>query len=402
MFYDYLIVGAGLYGCVFANEARKHGHSVLVIEKRDDIAGNVHTSETRGIQVHDYGAHIFHTSDKQVWDYVCGYVTMNHYVNSPVAFYKDETFNLPFNMNTFNRLWGVRTPSEAQAKIQEQSERAVREILAKRKGVSEEAVSDEEIRSFEAVNLEEQGLSLAGHDIFDKLVKGYTEKQWGRPCSELPAFILKRLPVRLTYDNNYFNDPYQGIPTEGYTELCRRILEGIPVKTGTSFEDYILTENGLPAEQGGEYIATDGNSFGKIVYTGRIDTFFHAAFGALEYRSLRFEHEDLPDVDNFQGNAVINYTAAEVPYTRIIEHKHFMFGAGEGTVITREYPEKYEEGKEPYYPVNDEKNNALFARYLEKAKQYPKILFGGRLGQYRYYDMDKVIRAALDDSHKKK
>ena len=400
MYYDYLIVGAGLYGCVFANEVRKHGHSVLMIDRRDDIAGNIHTSEIRGIQVHDYGAHIFHTSDKQVWDFVRGFVTMNGFINAPIAFYKDETYNLPFNMNTFNRLWGVRTPAEAQAKIKEQSALAVREILADRRGIPGRAVTEADILNFQAANLEEQGLSLAGHDIFDRLVKGYTEKQWGRPCAELPAFIIQRLPVRLTYDNNYFNDPYQGIPKEGYTELCKRIVEGIPVRTGTAFEDYILTEDGLPAEQGGEYIATDGNSFGEIVYTGRIDAFFRFSFGALEYRSLRFEHEDLPNVDNYQGNAVINYTEANVPYTRIIEHKHFMFGAGEGTVITREYPEKYAEGKEPYYPVNNEKNNALYERYLEKAKQFPKIIFGGRLGKYRYYDMDKVIRAAIDDAHK--
>ena len=399
MYYDYLIVGAGLYGCVFANEVRKHGHSVLVIDRRDDIAGNVHTSEKRGIQVHDYGAHIFHTSDKHVWDYVCGYVTMNHYVNSPIAFYKNETYNMPFNMNTFNRMWGVRTPDEAQARIREQTREAVRQILSNRRGVSKESISEEDLASFQAVNLEEQGLSLVGHDIFNKLVKGYTEKQWGRSCSELPAFIIKRLPVRLTYDNNYFNDPYQGIPEEGYTELCRRLLEGIPVKTDTAFEDYILMEEALPARSGDEYVSLDGNSFGEIVYTGRIDTFFRSNLGSLEYRSLRFEEEDLPDVDNYQGNAVINYTEREVPFTRIIEHKHFMFGKGEGTVITREYPEVYEEGKEPYYPVNDEKNNELFARYQEKAKRFPHIHFGGRLGQYRYYDMDKVIRAAIDDSH---
>lgn len=414
MKFDYLIVGSGLYGCVFAHEMQKRGHSILLIEKRNEIGGNVHSSLKRGIQVHDYGAHIFHTSDKEVWDYIGNFVTMNRYTNSPVAFYKGETYNLPFNMNTFNRMWGVRTPKEAEEKIKEQSELAVREIIAKRRSIKPSEVSCDEIRDFKADNLEEQGLFLAGKDIFEKLIKGYTEKQWGRSCGELPGFIISRLPFRFIYDNNYFNDSYQGIPREGYTAFCERLLgidrsfkaedcenaKPIELRLGTSLKDVLIFKNDLPEEENGYFISGNGDTFKHIVYTGRIDEFFSFKEGRLEYRSLRFETEDLPDVDNYQGNAVVNYTERSVPYTRIIEHKHFLFGEGEGTVITREYPETYEEGKEPYYPINDEANNSVYEKYEELAKKYKNISFGGRLGTYKYYNMDQVIRQALDDSRR--
>ncbi|NLL79107.1 MAG: UDP-galactopyranose mutase [Clostridiales bacterium] len=361
MKYDYLIVGAGLFGAVFAYEMKKKGKTSLVIEKRPHLAGNIYTEEKCGIQVHKYGAHIFHTSDKRIWDYVNQFVEFNHYVNSPLAVYGDELYNLPFNMNTFSKMWGIRTPKEAKDKIAEQ----IKEL-----GIAEPR------------NLEEQALSLAGRDVYEKLVKGYTEKQWGRDCKELPAFIIKRLPLRFTYDNNYFNDPYQGIPKGGYTQIVEKMLEGIPVLLNTEYSAYMASEN--------------RPSFKKIVYTGMIDEYFTYRLGALEYRSLRFEEEVLTGVDNFQGNAVVNYTEREVPYTRIIEHKHFEFGKQPDTIITKEYPAEWKKGDEPYYPVNDEKNNALFAHYSRLAEVEPNVLFGGRLGQYQYYDMDKVIAAALE------
>ena len=406
MNYDYLVVGAGLYGCVFAHEAAKAGKKCLVIDKRDTIAGNVHTSEVMGIQVHDYGAHIFHTSDEEVWQYVQKFAHFNNYVNSPIAVYKDELYNLPFNMNTFSKMWGIRTPEEAQNIIGKQSREAVVEILKKR-GVA--APTDYDISNFEADNLEEQGLSLAGKDVFEKLVKGYTEKQWGRSCSELPSFIIKRLPFRFIYDNNYFNDPYQGIPVGGYTAMCERLLgmrddmggqicgiqayNNITVQLSTDFFEYVDMKNQRP---GKEITANNGDTFAKVVYTGMIDEFFDYELGNLEYRSLRFETTSLPEVDNYQGNAVVNYTEREVPYTRIIEHKHFEFGKGRGTVITKEYPAEWKPGEEPYYPMNNDKNNTIFARYQSKAASWSQIIFGGRLGQYKYFNMDQVVRQALD------
>ena len=359
MKYDYLIVGAGLFGAVFAYEATQRGYSCLVIDRRDHIAGNVYTEEIEGINVHKYGAHIFHTSDRKIWNYVNQFAEFNNYINSPVAVYKDELYNLPFNMNTFSKLWGVRTPAEAKKKIAEQ--------------VAAEGIT-------EPRNLEEQALSLVGRDIYEKLVKGYTEKQWGRPCTELPSFIIRRLPLRFIYDNNYFNDRYQGIPVGGYTAIVEKLLEGAEVRTGVDFADL---------QAGGEVEAE------RIIYTGRIDEYFKEKLGALEFRSLRFETEVL-DEENFQGNAVVNYTEAEVPYTRIIEHKHFAFGKQAKTVITREYPATWEAGMEPYYPVNDERNSALYEEYAALAAQEKGVLFGGRLGQYKYYDMDKVIAAALE------
>jgi len=406
MNYDYLVVGAGLYGCVFAHEAAKAGKKCLVIDKRDAIAGNVHTSEVMGIQVHDYGAHIFHTSDEEVWQYVQKFAHFNNYVNSPIAVYKDELYNLPFNMNTFSKMWGIRTPEEAQNIIGKQSREAVVEILKKR-GVADP--TDYDISNFEADNLEEQGLSLAGKDVFEKLVKGYTEKQWGRSCSELPSFIIKRLPFRFIYDNNYFNDPYQGIPVGGYTAMCERLLgmrddmggqicgiqayNNITVQLSTDFFEYVDMKKQRP---GKEVTANNGDTFAKVVYTGMIDEFFDYELGNLEYRSLRFETTSLPEVDNYQGNAVVNYTEREVPYTRIIEHKHFEFGKGRGTVITKEYPAEWKPGEEPYYPMNNDKNNAIFARYQSKAASWSQIIFGGRLGQYKYFNMDQVVRQALD------
>ena len=359
MKYDYLVVGAGLYGAVFAYEAAKKGKRCLVIDKRGHIAGNIYCKEIEGIQVHQYGAHIFHTSNKKVWEYVNQFAEFNNYINSPIAVYKDELYNLPFNMNTFSKMWGIRTPKEAKEKIAQQ--------------VAESGITRPK-------NLEEQGISLVGRDVFEKLVKGYTEKQWGRDCKELPPFIIQRLPVRFTYDNNYFNDRYQGIPIGGYTRLAEQMLEGIEVKLNTDYFSFIK-ENPDIAE--------------KTVFTGMIDEYFGYKLGALEYRSVYFETEVL-DTDNYQGNAVVNYTEREVPYTRIIEHKHFEFGKQEKTVISREYSSEWKVGREPYYPVNDEKNNTLFARYRKLAAKEKNVIFGGRLGDYKYYDMDKVIEAALD------
>lgn len=371
MHYDYMIVGAGLFGSAFAYEMNKKGRRVLLIDRRSHIAGNIYTEDVKGIQVHRYGAHIFHTSDKKIWKYVNQFAEFNHYINSPVANYKGEIYNLPFNMNTFNRMWGVVTPEQAKEKIAEQ-------------------IANLHIK--EPSNLEEQALSLVGKDVYEKLVKGYTEKQWGRSCKELPAFIIKRLPLRFTYDNNYFNDRYQGIPIGGYTIMVEKMLEGIEVKTGISYKDFAVEE-----ERDGRMCAVDrqGNTYEKIVYTGMIDEYFDYALGHLEYRSLQFETEILADCDNYQGNAVVNYTEREIPYTRVIEHKHFEFGTQKGTVITREYPALWKEGEEPYYPINDEKNDALLKKYQELARTKPHVIFGGRLGQYRYYDMDKVIAQAL-------
>ena len=361
--YDYLIVGAGLYGAVFAREMTRRGKCCLVIDRREHIAGNIYTENISGINVHKYGAHIFHTSDKEVWNYVNQFAEFNNYINSPVAVYKDELYNLPFNMNTFSKMWGIRTPAEAKAKIAEQ-------VAA--------------LHITEPKNLEEQALSLVGTDVYTKLVKDYTEKQWGRDCKELPAFIIKRLPCRFTYNNNYFNDRYQGIPMGGYTAMVEKMLEGVEVRLNTDYFDLIRQEPNIAS---------------KIVYTGCIDEFFGYRLGALKYRSVRFETEELP-MENFQGNAVVNYTSWEQPYTRIIEHKHFEFGTQPTTVISREYSAEWKPGMEPYYPVNDAENGALYARYQELAKQQGNVIFGGRLGKYKYYDMDKVIRAALDDLKK--
>lgn len=360
--YDYLIVGAGLFGAVFAHEAAAAGKRCLVIDKRGHIAGNIYTEKVEGIDVHRYGAHIFHTNNKKVWDYVNRFAVFNRYTNAPVANYKGELYNLPFNMNTFNKMWGVVTPAQAQAKIEEQRAACYTE---------------------HPKNLEEQAINLVGTDIYEKLIKGYTEKQWGRPCTALPAFIIKRLPVRLTFDNNYFNALYQGIPNEGYTALVANMLEGVEVLLNV---DYLAEREALSA------LAR------KVVYTGPIDAYFGYRLGALQYRSVRFETETL-DMPNYQGNAVINYTDAETPYTRIIEHKHFVFGStepGTKTVISREYSAEWKPGDEPYYPVNDEENGALYARYRELADALPNVLFGGRLGEYKYYDMDRVIEAALE------
>lgn len=367
--FDYLVVGAGLFGSVFSYEMSQQGKSCLTIDKRGHIAGNIYTSEKRGIHIHEYGAHIFHTSSKEIWDYVNQFADFNHFVNSPMAVYKDEIYNLPFNMNTFSRLWGVKTPKEAKEKINGQIEGPP---------------------GGEPQNLEEQALSLAGRDVYEKLIKGYTEKQWGRDCRELPAFIIKRVPLRFTYDNNYFSDRYQGIPIGGYTAIIEKMLKGIEVRLHTDYREFAKRQKEA-AGRGEDYISWD-----KVLYTGMIDEYFDYCLGNLEYRSLRFEKEDMPWCDNYQGNAVVNYTERQVPWTRIIEHKHFQFGAGEGTVITREYPVAWKMGDEPYYPVNDEGNNRLFAQYQELAGKEKNVLFGGRLGQYRYYDMDKVIQAALD------
>lgn len=361
--YDYLVVGAGLFGAVFAHEAALRGKKIKVIEKRDHIAGNIYTHEVDGIQVHQYGAHIFHTSDKQIWDYVNQFATFNRYTNSPVANYKGKMYNLPFNMNTFNELWGAKTPQEAMNKIAEQKSAA--------------KITDQ------PKNLEEQAISLVGTDIYQKLVKGYTEKQWGQKATDLPAFIIRRLPVRYTYDNNYFNDTYQGIPIGGYTQIVEKMLDHpqIDVKTGVDFFD-----------NKEKYL----KDYPRVIFTGMIDQYFNYQLGELEYRSLRFESEEL-SVDNYQGNAVVNYTDAETPFTRIIEHKHFEFGKGDKnkTVITREYPVDWKRGDEPYYPVNNKRNNGLYKQYTELAKQEGNVVFGGRLGQYRYYDMHQVIHAAL-------
>ena len=358
MKYDYLIVGAGLYGAVFAHEAKNAGKKVLVIDRRDHIAGNVYTEEVEDINVHKYGAHIFHTNNKEVWEYVNRFAEFNRFTNSPVANYRGELYSLPFNMYTFNKMWGVVTPEEAAAKIEEQKRAA---------GVSEPK------------NLEEQAISLVGTDIYEKLIKGYTEKQWGRPCRELPAFIIKRLPVRLTFDNNYFNALYQGIPQGGYTKMVSNMLEGAEVRLGV---DYLAEKKELDA-------LAD-----KVVYTGAIDAYFGYKLGVLEYRSVRFETEVL-DKPNFQGNAAVNYTDAGTPWTRIIEHKWFEFGAQPKTVISREYSSEWKVGDEPYYPVNDEKNMKLYEEYKNLSASEEKVIFGGRLGEYRYYDMDAVIASAL-------
>lgn len=359
MKYDYLVVGAGLFGAVFAHEAKKAGKTCLVIDRRNHIAGNIYTENVNGINVHKYGAHIFHTSNKEIWEYVNQFAEFNNYINSPVAVYKDELYNLPFNMNTFSKLWGIRTPDEAKAKIQEQ-------------------IAQLDIQ--EPKNLEEQALSLAGRDVYEKLVKGYTEKQWGRPCTELPAFIIKRLPLRFIYDNNYFNDRFQGIPMGGYTQIVEGMLDGIEVRLNTDYFD-LVKENPDIAE--------------KTLFTGMIDEFYQYQLGTLQYRTVRFETEEL-DCENYQGNAVVNYTEREVPYTRIIEHKHFEFGKQPNTIISREYSSEWKPGIEPYYPINDEKNNTLFTQYRQLADREDKVIFGGRLGNYKYYDMDKVIEAALD------
>ena len=361
--YDYLIVGAGLYGAVFARELTRRGKSCLVIDRRNHVAGNIYTEKMAGINVHKYGAHIFHTSDREVWEYVNQFAEFNNYVNSPLAVYRDELYNLPFNMNTFSKMWGIRTPKEARQMI----ERQVAEL-----GIAEPQ------------NLEEQALSLVGTDVYTKLIKGYTEKQWGRDCRELPAFIIRRLPCRFTYDNNYFNDRWQGIPIGGYTQMVEKMLEGADVLLQTDYFDLIREQPELAH---------------TVVYTGCIDEFFGYRLGALKYRSVRFETEKLPE-ENYQGNAVVNYTDREVPYTRVIEHKHFEFGKQPTTVISREYSAEWKPGLEPYYPVNDAENSALYAQYQQLAAQQENVIFGGRLGQYRYYDMDKVIRAAMDELEK--
>ena len=371
--YDYLVVGSGLYGAIFAYEANKKGKKVLVIDKREHVGGNIYTENKDGINVHKYGAHIFHTSNKEVWEYINQFAEFNRYTNSPVARYKDELYNMPFNMNTFNKLWGVVTPKEAKEKIEQEKREA---------GIKEPK------------NLEEQAISLVGKTIYEKLVKGYTEKQWGQKATELPSFIIKRLPVRFIYDNNYFNNLYQGIPVGGYTKIIEKMLDGIEVRLNCDF-----FENRKELE----------NMTEKIIFTGQIDKYYDYRFGELEYRSLRFETEEL-DEENYQGNAVVNYTEYEVPYTRIIEHNHFEYGASLGkmpegkalekTIITKEYPDTWNKEKEPYYPINNERNNSLYEKYKQLADSDTKVIFGGRLGQYKYYDMDKVIEEALNLSKK--
>lgn len=358
--YDYLIVGAGLFGATFAYEMIKRGKKCLVLDRRNHIGGNIYCEKINGINVHKYGAHIFHTNDKKIWDYVNQFVEFNNYINSPIANYKGEIYNLPFNMNTFSKLWGIKTPKEAK------------EIIEKQK---------KEFEIKEPKNLEEQAISLIGKDVYIKLIKEYTEKQWGKECKELPAFIIKRLPVRYTYDNNYFNDRYQGIPIGGYNKIIERMLEEADVELGV---DYLKNKE--------KY----SKLADKVLYTGMIDEYFDYKFGNLEWRSLKFENEILKDEDNYQGNAVVNYTSHNEKYTRIIEHKHFEFNKCEGTVITKEYPMNWKIGDEAYYPVNDEKNNKLYIKYKELADKEKNIIFGGRLGDYKYYDMDKVINAALE------
>lgn len=357
--YNYLIVGAGLYGCVFASEMKRRGKNCLVIDRRDHVGGNVYTKEVEGINVHVYGAHIFHTHDKEIWDYINNFAEFNNYINSPVAIYKDELYNLPFNMNTFSKMWNIKTPYEAKAIIEAQ--------------VSKEKVDNPS-------NLEEQAISLVGRDVYEKLVKGYTEKQWGMECSKLSASIIKRLPLRFTYDNNYFTDRYQGIPIGGYTAIIDKMLDGIDIRLNT---DYLTNRAEL------DELAE------KIVYTGALDEFYDYKFGALGYRRVEFEQEIL-DIENYQGNAVVNYTAADIPYTRIIEHKHFEYNNSPKTVISKEYPRTWKQGDEPYYPINDEESRQKFAKYKELADKEENIIFGGRLGEYKYYDMDDVIRSALD------
>lgn len=357
--YDYLIVGSGLFGSVFAYEANKRGKKCLVIDKRNHVGGNIYTKNVAGINVHEYGAHIFHTSNKKVWDYIQQFAEFNRYTNSPIAVYKDEIYNMPFNMNTFSRLWNIKTPKEAKEIIEKQK---------KESGITEPK------------NLEEQAISMVGKDIYEKLVKGYTGKQWGKPCTELPSFIIKRLPVRFTYDNNYFNDLYQGIPIGGYTQIIEKMLKGIDTRL-----NYDFFEHREELEKCAK----------KIVFTGMIDQYFNYCYGELEYRSLRFETEVL-DEENYQGNAVVNYTEYEIPYTRIIEHKHFEYGMQSKTVVTKEYPAKWHKGDEPYYPMNDDKNNSLYARYKELADREDRVIFGGRLGMYKYFDMHNVIEEALN------
>lgn len=359
--YDYLIVGSGLFGAVFAHEAHKNGKKCLVIEKRDHVGGNIYCENIEGITVHKYGAHIFHTNDKKVWEYVNGLCEFNRYTNSPMANYHGEIYNMPFNMNTFNKLWGVTTPAEAEKKIAQQRARI----------------------QGEPTNLEEQAIRLVGTDLYEKLIKGYTEKQWGRDCRELPPFIIKRIPVRYIYDNNYFNDPYQGIPVGGYNILIDKLLEGVEVRTNV---DYNVSEENR------DYYRKLSD---KIVYTGTIDSFFDYKFGILEYRSLKFETE-VKDEENYQGVAVMNYTDRETPYTRVIEHKHFEFGTQPKTVVTKEYPLNWTPGREPYYTINDEKNSLLYEKYAAEAQKQQNVIFGGRLAEYKYYDMDKVIASALN------
>lgn len=358
MKYDYLIVGSGLFGSIFAYEAKKRGKKVLIIDKRPHIAGNIYTEKVEDINVHKYGAHIFHTSNKSVWEYINQFAEFNNYINSPIAIYKNELYNLPFNMNTFSKMWNIRTPQEAKDEIAKQ-------------------IADLNITS--PKNLEEQALSLVGKDVYEKLIKGYTEKQWGRSCCDLPAFIIKRLPLRFTYDNNYFNARYQGIPIGGYTSIIEKMLNGIEIHLNTDYFDFIK-QNPDIAE--------------KTVFTGSIDEFYNYKFGHLQYRTVNFETEIL-DMENYQGNAVVNYTEREIPYTRIIEHKHFEFGTQSKTVISKEYSMEWKPGIEPYYPVNDDANNALFEKYNALAQSDKNVIFGGRLGNYKYYDMDKVIEAAL-------
>ena len=367
--YDYLIVGAGITSAVFAHEANKVGKSCLVIDRRDHIAGNIYTEEIEGINVHKYGAHIFHTSLKPVWEYVNQFAEFNNYVNSPVAVYKDELYNMPFNMNTFSKMWGIKTPAEAKEIIERQKAEAAKEI-----GEGEPA------------NLEEQALSLVGRDVYEKLVKGYTEKQWGKSCTDLPASIIKRLPVRFIYDNNYFNDRWQGIPMGGYTAMVERMFGDTEILLNTEYCDFIAEHEGIAD---------------RVIYCGTIDAYFDYQLGALEYRSLRFESERV-ECENWQGNAVVNYTEREIPFTRIIEHKHFEFAKDANgneipvSIITREYPATWERGDEPYYPINDERNGALYEEYVNLAKQEGNVVFAGRLGGYKYYDMDKAIDAAFD------
>ncbi len=373
MKYDYLIVGSGLFGSIFAYEANKKGKKCLVIDKRSHIGGNIYTENVSGINVHKYGAHIFHTSNKEVWNYIQQFAEFNRYTNSPVARYKDELYNMPFNLNTFSRMFNLITPQDIEKKLDEERKEGLEKLNGK-----------------EPSNLEEQAISLVGTTVYEKLIKGYTEKQWGMPCTELPSFIIKRLPVRMIYDNNYFNDKYQGIPIGGYTQIIEKMLDGIDVKLNYDFFEH---------REELENIAD------KIVFTGQIDKYYDYKFGQLEYRSVRFETEEL-DIDNYQGNAVVNYTDREVPYTRIIEHKHFEQGKQLGnevtegpsvgkTIISKEYSDKWDSSKEPYYPINNEKNNELYAKYENLAKEDNKVIFGGRLGQYKYYDMDKVIIEAL-------
>ena len=353
---DFLIVGAGLFGAVCANELSKKGFKCIVIDKRNHKGGNIYCEKVEDINVHKYGAHIFHTSNKKIWDYVNDLVEFNNFINSPMAIYKDEIYNMPFNMNTFNKMWNIKTPEEAKKIIDLQRKENFKE---------------------NPENLEEQAINLVGKDVYQKLIKGYTEKQWGRSCTELPPFIIKRLPLRFTYDNNYFNDRFQGIPINGYNQLIDKLLEKSKVLLNTSFEE-----------------AKD-IKYKKLIYTGAIDEFFKFKFGKLEYRTVRFENSVL-DTDNFQGCAVVNYTEREIPYTRIIEHKHFEFGKQPKTIISKEYPTEWKEGLEPYYPINDEKNNALYEEYRKEAEKLNDVYFGGRLGQYKYYDMDKTIEAALN------